>query len=136
MRKIVRQVRRGEFYECNYAFPISKSETNPYALIVQNDIGNRFSNTTIALPVFINEGKIKIGFDYICTLDKKHLFDMRGKFTEKQMDYVDNQLLVRFRKDKSKEKSKMFYDRVISEAREHEGMDKFIKEIENLKNSL
>lgn len=84
-------------------------------IILQNDIGNIFSPTTIVAPitsqpkkrlpthVFLHKGKqlglklnSHISMEQIRTIDKTRLKEYIGSADEKIMKYIDNAILVSF----------------------------------------
>ena len=106
-------VRRGDIFYADLS-PVVGSEQGGVrpVLIVQNDVGNRYSPTIIAVAVTsqINKAKLPthIALDTTCglpkdsvilaeqvrTLDKRRLKDKIGSLDEKSMERVNNALLV------------------------------------------
>jgi mRNA interferase MazF len=106
-------IKRGELYYADLS-PVVGSEQGGVrpVLIVQNDVGNRYSPTIIAVAVTsqINKAKLPthIALDTTCglpkdsvilaeqvrTLDKRRLKDKIGSLDEKSMERVNNALLV------------------------------------------
>lgn len=107
-------IRRGEIYYADLS-PVVGSEqggTRP-VLIVQNDIGNRFSPTVIAaaitsqkyktaLPTHISVDAVESGLakdsvvllEQVRTIDKKRLKEKMGILNETDMGRVDRALSV------------------------------------------
>ena len=109
-------VRRGEIYYADLS-PVVGSEQGGVrpVLIVQNDVGNRFSPTVIAaaitsqhdkadLPTHIEvdaqgSGLVKdsvILLEQVRTLDKHRLREKMGKLDRASMDRVDHALSISF----------------------------------------
>ena len=106
-------IKRGELYYADLS-PVIGSEQGGVrpVLIVQNDIGNKYSPTVIvaAITSQINKAKIpthiELSMDYgltkdsvllleqIRTLDKRRLRDKIGILDEKRMKDVDHALLI------------------------------------------
>ena len=106
-------VKRGELYYADLS-PVIGSEQGGIrpVLIVQNDVGNRYSPTIIAAAVTSQMNKAKlpthIELDTTCglskdsvvlteqlrTLDKRRLLDKIGTIDDKVMEKVNNALLV------------------------------------------
>ncbi len=106
-------IKRGELYYADLS-PVVGSEQGGVrpVLIVQNDVGNRYSPTIIAVAVTsqINKAKLPthIELDTTCglpkdsvilaeqvrTLDKRRLKDKIGTLDTKAMERVNNALLV------------------------------------------
>ena len=109
-------VRRGDIYYADLS-PVIGSEqggTRP-VLIVQNDVGNRFSPTVIAaaitsqkdkanLPTHIQVNSVGSGLakdsivllEQIRTLDKKRLREHMGRLDELSMNRIDEALQISF----------------------------------------
>ena len=109
-------VKRGEIYYADLS-PVIGSEqggTRP-VLIVQNDVGNKFSPTVIAaaitsqrfktnLPTHIRVNADGCGLakdsivllEQVRTLDKKRLREKMGYLSETQMRKIDRALLISF----------------------------------------
>ena len=109
-------VHRGDIYYADLS-PVVGSEQGGIrpVLIVQNDVGNRFSPTVIAaaitsqtgkarLPTHINIAGGSVGLtkdsvillEQIRTIDKKRLREHMGRLDEKQMMEVDDAIAVSF----------------------------------------
>ena len=109
-------VRRGDIYYADLS-PVVGSEQGGIrpVLIVQNDIGNRYSPTVIAaaitsqtgkarLPTHISRGGRSCGLtkdsvillEQIRTIDKKRLRERMGKLDEEMMSRVDDAIAVSF----------------------------------------
>ncbi len=107
-------IKRGEMYYADLS-PVVGSEQGGIrpVLIVQNDIGNKYSPTIIAAAITSKQTKAKLpthielsGGDYglavdsivlleqIRTLDKKRLRERIGELSEDEMQKVNNGLLV------------------------------------------
>ena len=106
-------IKRGELYYADLS-PVVGSEQGGVrpVLIVQNDIGNKYSPTVIvaAITSQINKAKIpthiELGLDYglnkesvllleqIRTLDKRRLKEKIGSLDEKCMENVNQALLI------------------------------------------
>ena len=102
------EIRRGEFYEVDWP-PGRGSEQGGRrpALIVQNNIGNKFSPTTIvaacitadvkAYPFIVSVIKKESGLPQNCkvnlstllTIDNSRLINKCGELTEEKMEEVD-----------------------------------------------
>ena len=109
-------VRRGDIYYADLS-PVVGSEQGGMrpVLIVQNDIGNRYSPTVIAAAITSQTGKarlpthISLGgrscgltkdsvilLEQIRTIDKRRLRERMGKLDEDMMSRVDNAIAVSF----------------------------------------
>ena len=109
-------VRRGDIFYADLS-PVVGSEQGGVrpVLIVQNDIGNRFSPTVIAAAITSKQDKtnlpthipVKAGtgglsrdsvvlLEQIRTLDKRRLKDRMGELDEPSMTRVDHALQVSF----------------------------------------
>ena len=106
-------IKRGELYYADLS-PVVGSEQGGVrpVLIVQNDVGNRYSPTIIAVAVTsqINKANLPthialdttsglpkdsvILAEQVRTLDKRRLKDKIGSLDEKSMERVNNALLV------------------------------------------
>ena len=107
-------IKRGELYYADLS-PVVGSEQGGVrpVLIVQNDIGNKYSPTIIAaavtskinkakLPTHIELSAIDYGFqrdsvvllEQIRTIDKRRLKERIGELPENTMLLVDNALLI------------------------------------------
>ena len=113
---MVRKIKRGEIFIADLD-PVVGSEqggTRP-VIIVQNDIGNKYSPTVIcaALTSQINKAKLPthleisaeryglqkdsvILLEQIRTIDKRRLKERMGKLDETLMNKVDNAIAVSF----------------------------------------
>lgn len=111
----LQNVKRGEIYWCKcddeMCVGSEQSKTRP-VLIIQNDIGNRYSPTTIVavisskikathLPthIVINDncglnGKSQIELEQIKTIDKSRLVQYVGKISPKTEEEVNKALMV------------------------------------------
>lgn len=110
----LQSVKRGEVYWCEFEESTIGSEqgkTRP-VLIIQNDVGNRYSPTTIVavisskikathLPthIVINDNcglndKSQIELEQIKTIDKSRLVQYVGKISPKTEEEVNKALLV------------------------------------------
>ena len=113
-------VRRGDIFYADLS-PVVGSEQGGVrpVLIVQNDVGNRFSPTVIAaaitsqteksrLPTHINLHSEQCGLhkdsvillEQIRTLDKRRLRECMGRLEETVMDKVDRAISVSFGLDR------------------------------------
>lgn len=113
-------VRRGDIFYADLS-PVVGSEQGGVrpVLIVQNDVGNRFSPTVIAaaitsqtdksrLPTHINLQSEQCGLhkdsvillEQIRTLDKRRLRECMGRLEESIMDMVDRAISVSFGLDR------------------------------------
>lgn len=109
-------IRRGEIYYADLS-PVVGSEQGGVrpVLIVQNDVGNRYSPTVIAAAITSQREKTKLPthielaaensglqknsivlLEQIRTLDKKRLKEKMGRLDESAMDKIDNALSVSF----------------------------------------
>ena len=109
-------VRRGDIYYADLS-PVVGSEQGGMrpVLIVQNDIGNRYSPTVIAAAITSRTGKARLPthielqgrrvgltrdsvvlLEQIRTIDKKRLRERMGKLDEDMMSRVDNAIAVSF----------------------------------------
>ena len=109
-------VRRGDIYYADLS-PVVGSEQGGMrpVLIVQNDIGNRYSPTVIAAAITSQTGKARLPthttlqgagcgltkdsvilLEQIRTIDKKRLRERMGKLDEEMMSRVDNAIAVSF----------------------------------------
>lgn len=110
------QIKRGDIYYADLS-PVVGSEQGGIrpVLIVQNNVGNRYSPTVIAaaitsqvnkakMPTHIELGARSFGLtkdsivltEQIRTLDKKRLREKMGTLDEKHMQSVDEALAVSF----------------------------------------
>ena len=109
-------VRRGDIYYADLS-PVVGSEQGGMrpVLIVQNDIGNRYSPTVIAAAITSQTGKARLPthitlggrscgltkdsvilLEQIRTIDKQRLRERMGKLDEDMMSRVDNAIAVSF----------------------------------------
>jgi len=110
----VEQVRRGQIYYADLS-PVVGSEqggTRP-VLVIQNDVGNKYSPTVIACAVTSQMTKAKLPthielrqgqfglpkdsvvlLEQIRTLDKRRLKEKLGQLDEKTMEKVDKAILI------------------------------------------
>ena len=110
------QVHRGDIYYADLS-PVVGSEQGGVrpVLIVQNDVGNRFSPTVIAaaitsqqtkanLPTHITLNAVASGLardsivllEQVRTLDKHRLKERMGRLDDNSMDQVDHALSISF----------------------------------------
>ena len=110
------QIRRGDIYYADLS-PVVGSEQGGVrpVLIVQNDVGNRFSPTVIAaaitsqqtkanLPTHITLNAVDSGLardsivllEQVRTLDKHRLKERMGRLDDNSMDQVDHALSISF----------------------------------------
>ena len=113
---MLQSVRRGDIYYADLS-PVVGSEQGGMrpVLIVQNDIGNRYSPTVIAAAITSQTGKAKLPthislggqscgltkdsiilLEQIRTIDKQRLRERMGKLDEAMMSRVDSALAVSF----------------------------------------
>ncbi|MBR0144515.1 MAG: type II toxin-antitoxin system PemK/MazF family toxin [Clostridia bacterium] len=109
-------VKRGEIYYADLS-PVVGSEQGGVrpVLIIQNDVGNRFSPTVIAAAITSRTGKTRLPthidlaarvyglqrdsvvlLEQVRTLDKERLLEKMGKVDDVRMAEVDNALRVSF----------------------------------------
>ena len=109
-------IRRGDIYYADLS-PVVGSEQGGVrpVLIVQNDVGNRFSPTVIAaaitsqqtkanLPTHITLNAVDSGLardsivllEQVRTLDKHRLKERMGRLDDNSMDQVDHALSISF----------------------------------------
>ena len=115
-RKSDMSVRRGDIYYADLS-PVVGSEQGGLrpVLIIQNDIGNKYSPTVIAaaitsrmsktrLPTHIDIYAEEVGLakdsvillEQIRTLDKRRLKEKMGHLDERKMDYVNTAIAISF----------------------------------------
>lgn len=107
------QIKRGEIYYADLS-PVVGSEQGGIrpVLVVQNDVGNKYSPTVIAAAITskLNKAKlpthIEVGLEFgletdsvilmeqIRTLDKKRLKQKIGSLNNEKMKQVNNALLI------------------------------------------
>ena len=109
-------VRRGDIYYADLS-PVVGSEQGGVrpVLIVQNDIGNRYSPTVIAAAITSQKNKARLPthiklntegsglakdsivfLDQIRTIDKRRLKERMGRLDEKSMQLVNQALQISF----------------------------------------
>ena len=109
-------VRRGEIYYADLS-PVVGSEQGGMrpVLIVQNDVGNRYSPTVIAAAITSQTGKARLPthitlggqscgltkdsvilLEQIRTIDKRRLREHMGRLDESHMSMVDDAIAVSF----------------------------------------
>ena len=109
-------VRRGDIYYADLS-PVVGSEQGGIrpVLIVQNDVGNRFSPTVIAAAITSQKDKARLPthiqlqstgsglardsivlLEQIRTLDKRHLKEHMGRLDDQSMSRVDQALEISF----------------------------------------
>ena len=109
-------VRRGDIYYADLS-PVVGSEQGGVhpVLIVQNDVGNRFSPTVIAAAITSQKGKARLPthirvesadsglardsvvlLEQIRTLDKQRLKEHMGRLDEYSMNRIDQALQISF----------------------------------------
>ena len=109
-------IRRGDIYYADLS-PVVGSEQGGIrpVLIVQNDVGNKFSPTVIAAAITSQRDKTKLPthiqlqaddtglaknsivlLEQIRTIDKKRLKERMGRLDESSMDQVNQALSVSF----------------------------------------
>ncbi len=113
---VYNSIRRGDIYYADLS-PVVGSEQGGMrpVLIVQNDVGNRYSPTVIAAAITSQTGKarlpthISLGgrscgltrdsvilLEQIRTIDKQRLRERMGKVDDELMNRVDNAIAVSF----------------------------------------
>ena len=113
---VYNSIRRGDIYYADLS-PVVGSEQGGMrpVLIVQNDVGNRYSPTVIAAAITSQTGKarlpthISLGgrscgltkdsvilLEQIRTIDKQRLRERMGKVDDDLMNRVDNAIAVSF----------------------------------------
>ena len=109
-------IRRGDIFYADLS-PVVGSEQGGIrpVLIVQNDVGNRFSPTVIAAAITSQKDKARLPthiqlnstgsglakdsivlLEQIRTIDKRRLKEHMGRLDEAQMQRVDNAIAVSF----------------------------------------
>jgi len=109
-------VKRGEIYYADLS-PVVGSEQGGVrpVLIIQNDVGNRFSPTVIAAAITSQKDKTKLPthiqissrncglardsvvlLEQVRTIDKRRLKERMGRVEEPYMDQVDHALSISF----------------------------------------
>ncbi len=115
-RKYIMTIRRGDIFYADLS-PVVGSEQGGVrpVLIVQNDVGNRYSPTVIAAAITSKLGKAKLPthidvyadrvglardsvilLEQIRTIDKKRLGEKMGHLDDSVMRAVDNAITVSF----------------------------------------
>ena len=109
------QIKRGQIYYCDFS-PVVGSEQGGYrpCLIIQNDIGNRYSPTTIVAIITTRKTKANlpthiwlnsecglpkesmVECEQVRTIDKKRLNDKMGHLDDDVMQQVNNAINVSF----------------------------------------
>ena len=109
-------IKRGDIYYADLSTVIGSEQGGMRpVLIVQNDIGNRYSPTVIAAAITSQKDKNKLPthievacgecglsrdsivlLEQIRTLDKKRLKERMGKLSNNSMDEINNALQVSF----------------------------------------
>ena len=109
-------IKRGDIYYADLS-PVVGSEQGGVrpVLIIQNDVGNRFSPTVIAAAITSQKGKTRLPthiqlssqscglsrdsvvlLEQVRTIDKKRLKERMGRVEEPYMDQVDHALSISF----------------------------------------
>ena len=109
-------IRRGDIYYADLS-PVVGSEQGGVrpVLIIQNDVGNRFSPTVIAAAITSQKDKTKLPthiqissqncglsrdsvvlLEQVRTIDKRRLKERMGRVKEPYMDQVDHALSISF----------------------------------------
>ena len=109
-------IRRGDIYYADLS-PVVGSEQGGVrpVLIVQNDVGNKYSPTVIAAAITSRLGKAKLPthidiyadqvglqkdsvilLEQVRTIDKRRLREHMGRLSQEQMQKVDNAIAVSF----------------------------------------
>ena len=109
-------IHRGDIYYADLS-PVVGSEQGGVrpVLIVQNDVGNRFSPTVIAAAITSQQSKAKLPthipltadtsglskdsvvlLEQVRTIDKKRLKEKMGSVDENAMNQIDNALSISF----------------------------------------
>ena len=109
-------IKRGEIYYADLS-PVVGSEQGGVrpVLIIQNDVGNRFSPTVIAAAITSQKDKTKLPthiqissqncglsrdsvvlLEQVRTIDKRRLKERMGRVEEPYMDQVDHALSISF----------------------------------------
>ena len=115
-RDISLSIKRGEIYYADLS-PVVGSEQGGVrpVLIVQNDVGNRYSPTVIAAAITSQQSKTKLPthipiggrdcglqkdsvvlLEQIRTIDKQRLKEKMGTIDENSMNRVDNAISISF----------------------------------------
>lgn len=103
------EIKRGDIYYADLGFPCgSKQAGYRPVVIIQNDIGNKKSNTTIVSPLtskektplythvkFIHNNKIQtVLLEQIITINKSDLGEKVGKVDEKTLKEIDKKIKI------------------------------------------
>ena len=111
----MKQIKRGQIYYCDFS-PIVGSEQGGYrpCLIIQNDIGNRYSPTTIVAIITTRKTKANlpthiwlnsecglpkesmVECEQVRTIDKKRLKEYKGQVSQEVMKEIDKGLKISF----------------------------------------
>ena len=109
------KIKRGQIWYCDLS-PVVGSEQGGYrpVLILQNDIGNRYSPTTIAAVITTRKTKANlpthvwlnaecglpkesmVECEQVRTIDKKRLKNFMGQVSEEVMKEIDKGLKISF----------------------------------------
>lgn len=100
------QIRRGDkvLVSLDPTIGSEQGKTRP-AIIIQNNVGNKYSPTTIVLPITSNTNKIyptdtkiskteKVLTSQVRTIDKKRIIKKVGKISNKQISTIENALKI------------------------------------------
>ena len=107
------QIKRGDIYYINFSGSGSEQSGHRPAIVVQNDVGNKYSPTLIVVPLTSRhkknlpthqefypdkDGKFPVASTALCeqliTVDKSRLGNYIGFLNKKAMDRLDKSLLV------------------------------------------
>ena len=111
----MKEIKKGQIYYCDFS-PIIGSEQGGYrpCLIIQNDIGNRYSPTVIVAIITTRKTKANlpthiwlnsecglpkesmVECEQVRTIDKKRLKDFIGTISKEVMKEVDKGLQISF----------------------------------------
>ena len=121
-------IKRGDIYYADLS-PVVGSEQGGVrpVLIIQNDVGNRFSPTVIAAAITSQKDKTRLPthiqlssqscglsrdsvvlLEQVRTIDKKRLKERMGRVEEPYMDQVDHALSISFGLEPVKNHGKMY----------------------------
>lgn len=107
----MKEIKKGQIYYCDFS-PVVGSEQGGYrpCLIIQNDVGNRYSPTTIVAIITSRNTKAKlpthhwlnkryglkidsmVELEQIRTIDKKRLKNFIGEVDENEMSWIDERI--------------------------------------------
>lgn len=106
------KIKRGDLYYADLS-PVVGSEQGGVrpVLILQNNVGNKYSPTVVVTPITSRVGKTKLPthvtlgsthlekdsialLEQIRTIDKRRLSDYIGKATPEEMEQIEDALLV------------------------------------------